>query len=174
MVGRQSSRKRSVKRPKYDGVTGLEGCCTSITARRERDRVYAPYKRRELPDPSPQLQDLLSELWLCEVGTIQTDHRRRRRAQPPTRRRARDAEIRGEGHVPGAVDEMPKAVVVALLRAGGGRHGHDHRRFPLAAQLLEDDGVASAGVTTTRAGKCRMSVGTALLRIALNTDAAAQ
>ena len=43
MVGRPSSRKRSVKRSRDDGVTGLAGCCTSISARRERDRVYAPY-----------------------------------------------------------------------------------------------------------------------------------
>jgi hypothetical protein len=44
-------------------------------------------------------------------------------------------------------------VFVALLRAGRGRHGHDHQPFPHAAQPLEDDG-ESAGVTTTRAGKC--------------------
>src|ERR1700687_3132091 len=56
-------------RPQREGVAG------------ERE----PEQRRELPDPSPQLQDLLSELRLCEVGTIQTDHGRRRRAQPPTR-----------------------------------------------------------------------------------------
>src|SRR4051812_35040251 len=43
MAGRQSSRKRAVNRSKYDGVTGLAGCSTSISARRERDRVYAPY-----------------------------------------------------------------------------------------------------------------------------------
>ena len=30
---------------------------------------------------------------------------------------------------------MPKPVVVALLRAGRGRHGDDHRSFPHAAQL---------------------------------------
>jgi hypothetical protein len=55
---------------------------------------------------------------------------------------------------------MPKPVVVALLRASRGRHEGDHRRFPHAAQLLKDDG-ESADVTTTRAGKCRMSMGTA-------------
>ena len=96
-------------------------------------------QRRELLDASPQLQDLLSELRLREVRHIQTDHDRRRRAQPATRRRARDAEVGGDGHVPGALDEMPKAMVVALLRAGRGRHGDDHRPFPHAAQLLEDD-----------------------------------
>jgi hypothetical protein len=39
---------------------------------------------------------------------------------PPTRRRARDSEVPGDGHVPGALDEMPKPVVVALA-AGGPR-----------------------------------------------------
>jgi hypothetical protein len=81
------------------------------------------------------LQDLRSELRLRKVRTIQTDHGRRRRAQPATRRRARDAEVRGDGHVAGALDEIPKSVVVALLRTGRGRHGPDHRPFAHAAQL---------------------------------------
>jgi hypothetical protein len=34
------------------------------------------------------------------------------RGEPPTRRRARDPEIRGDGHVPGTLDEIPKPVVV--------------------------------------------------------------
>ena len=88
-----------------------------------------PEQRRELLDASPQLQDLLSEFRLREVRHIQTDHDRRRRAEPATRRRARDSEVRGDGHVPGALDEIPKPVVVALLRAGRGRHGDDHRPF---------------------------------------------
>jgi hypothetical protein len=97
-------------------------------------------QRRELLDLSQQLQDLPSELWLREVDYIQTDHDRRRRAKPPTRRRARDSEVGGDGHVAGALDEIPKPVVVALLQASRGRHGNDHRPFPRAAQLLEDDG----------------------------------
>jgi hypothetical protein len=97
-----------------------------------------------------------------EIRHIQTAHDRWRRAESATRRRARDAEVRGDGHVAGAVDQMPKPVVVALLQASRGRHEGDHRRFPHAAQLLKDDG-DSAGVTTTRAGKCRMSMGTAQL-----------
>jgi len=56
-----------------------------------------------------------------------------------TERAGRDPEIGGDGHVPGALDEIPKPVVVALLRAGRSRHGNDHRPFPHAAQLLEDD-----------------------------------
>ncbi len=58
--------------------------------------------------------------------------------KPPTRRRARDSAVRGDGHVPGALDEIPRPVVVALLRAPRGRHGDDHRPFAHAAQLLED------------------------------------
>jgi predicted DNA binding CopG/RHH family protein len=40
---------------------------------------------------------------------------------------------------------------------------NDHQSFPHAAQLLEDDGGIRADLTTTRAGKCRMSVGAARL-----------
>ena len=48
--------------------------------------------------------------------------------------------MRGDGHVSRALDESPKAVVVTLLRAGRGRHGHDHRPFSHAAQLVGADG----------------------------------
>ncbi len=68
---------------------------------------------------------------------MQTNHDRGRRAKPPTRRRARDSEAGGDGHVLGALDEIPKPVIVPL-RAGRGRHGHDHRPFAHAAQLIED------------------------------------
>ena len=77
---------------------------------------------------------------------------------------ARDTQIGRDGQVPGAVDEIPKPVVVALLRAGRDRHGDDLRPFARTAQLLEDDAGRSPAVTTTRAGKCRMSVGTAPLQ----------
>lgn len=75
-----------------------------------------PEQRRELPDASPQLHDLLSEFRLSEVRTIQTDHNRRCRAQPAVRH----CELRPAGW-----------------------HGHDHGPFPHAAQLLEDGGGAS-------------------------------
>lgn len=51
----------------------------------------------------------------------------------------RDAEIRGDGHVTGTLDETPKPVVVAALRADRSRHGNDHRPLTHAAQLREDD-----------------------------------
>jgi hypothetical protein len=60
---------------------------------------------------------------------IQTDDDRCRFAQPPTRRRARDSQVRRYSHVPGALDQIPKPVVVALLRTGDGWQGNDHRRF---------------------------------------------
>ena len=51
-------------------------------------------------------------------------------------RRARDPEIRCDGHVPGALDEISKPVVVTLLRAGRDRHADDHRPSLTPAQLL--------------------------------------
>ena len=47
-------------------------------------------------------------------------------------------EIRGDGQVPGALDEIEKPVVIALLKAPRGRHGDDHPPFAYAAQLLEN------------------------------------
>jgi hypothetical protein len=87
------------------------------------------------------------------------------------RRRARDPEIRREGHVLSALDEISKPEVVALLRAGRGRrHGDDHRpsvtplnssrTSPASVQLRQ-----SAAVTTTRAGRCRMSAEIAPRRV---------
>ena len=72
-----------------------------------------------------------------QVRHVQANDDRRCLPEPPTGRRARDPEIRGDGHVPSALDEMPKPVVVALLRASRGRHRDDHRPFAHAAQLLE-------------------------------------
>ena len=57
---------------------------------------------------------------LREVGPLQSDHDRRRRAAPPTHCRARDTEIRGDGQVPSALDKIPEPMVIALRRAGGG------------------------------------------------------
>jgi hypothetical protein len=64
-------------------------------------------QRGKLLDASPQHQDLLSEFRLGEGRHIRTDYDRRRRAEPPTGRRARDAETGRHGHVPGALDELP-------------------------------------------------------------------
>jgi hypothetical protein len=97
------------------------------------------------PHASPQPQHLLSEFRLREVRHIQADHDGRRRSQPPPRR-ARDAKVRRDGHVAGALHEIPEAVVVTLLRAPPARHGPDHRPFPHAAQLLTEDAGGSADV----------------------------
>ena len=109
--------------------------------------------------------DLLPEFLLREIRHLQTDHDRRRGAEPPSRRRARDPEIRGDGQVPGALDKIPEPMVIALLRAGRGRHPDDHRPFAHAAQLLKDDAGRRVGVTTTRARKCKMSAGDSSARI---------
>jgi hypothetical protein len=73
------------------------------------------------------------------VRQFQSDHDPGRRAEPSTRRRARDPEIGGDGQVPGASDEIPEPVVIALLRAGRGRHPDDGRPIADTAQLLQDD-----------------------------------
>ena len=83
-----------------------------------RHRNVQPEQRRELLDASPQLQELLPEFLLREVRHLQTDHDRRRRAEPPSRRRPRDTEICGDGQVPGALDKIQEPMVIALLRAG--------------------------------------------------------
>ena len=67
----------------------------------------------------------------CRSTSANNSHLDRRcRAEPSTRRRARDPEIRGDGYVPGVSDEIPKPVVVALLWASCSRQGDDHRPFP--------------------------------------------
>ena len=108
-------------------------------------------------------QDFLLEFRRPQVRHVEAHHDLRCLVEPPTGRRARDPEVRGDGHVPGALDEIPKPVVVALLRAS---HADDHRPFAHAAQLLEDMRAVRRRemvrrVTTTRAGRCRMSVETA-------------
>ena len=53
---------------------------------------------------------------------VQTDHDRRWRTEPSTGRRARNPESRGDGQVPGALDELPEPMVIAALGAERGRH----------------------------------------------------
>ena len=45
------------------------------------------------------------------------------------RSRARHSHVRRHCHVPRALDEIPKPVVVASLQPGDAWHGNDHRRF---------------------------------------------
>src|SRR5262249_43227447 len=98
-----------------------------------------------------------------EVHNTETDHDCRCSAQPATRGRARDSEVRGDGHVAGAVDEISKAVVVALLRAGVGM-GMIIGRFLTPLNSLRTTGV-SEPTWRQLAAKCRMSVGTAWMGI---------
>ena len=65
-----------------------------------------PKECRELLDASSEYQDFLLEFGCLEVRHIQADYECRCRTEPPTRSRARDAEIRGDGDVPGALDEI--------------------------------------------------------------------
>ena len=106
-----------------------------------RPRVSEPKECGELLHASPELQDFLLEFRCPQVRHVQADHDLRCLAEPATGRRARNSEIGGDGHVPGAVDEIPKPVVVALLRTPRSRHEDDHRRFGSrrsTAQPLED------------------------------------
>src|SRR5262245_49777536 len=101
-------------------------------------------QRAELPDASPQLQNLLSKLQFREVHTIQNRPQpsvSRPASREPTSEGPRGPWQRSRPRCVGR--DLAKAMVVALLRAGRGRHGHDHRPFPCAAQLLEDNGRAS-------------------------------
>ena len=123
-----------------------------------------PKQCPELLHVSPELQDFLLECRRPQVRHVQARHDLRCLAEPPTGGRARDSEVRGNGHVPGPLDEMPKPVVIALLRAPRGRHEDDcqavgsRRSTPRGQCGPSVDMRWSASVTRTRAGKCRMSV----------------
>jgi hypothetical protein len=99
-----------------------------------------PQQRRQLLDASPELQDLLPEFRRREVRHVHRHHDSRRRTEPSTRGRAWDPEIGRDGQVPGALDEIPEPMVIALLGAGRGRHPEDDRPFADTAQLLRDHG----------------------------------
>ena len=90
--------------------------------------------------------------------------------EPPTCRRARHPEVGGDGHIPGALDKISQPVVVALLRVDRGRHADNHRPFAHAVHS-SFDGAMVRRRTTTRAGRCRMSVKTArgITRVHLST-----
>src|SRR5262249_9542179 len=64
--------------------------------------------------------------YTMSVDTAPADHDHRRLAEPSTGRRARDAEIRRDRDVSGALDEIPKPVIVALLMPSRRRHGDNH------------------------------------------------
>jgi hypothetical protein len=93
-----------------------------------------PKECRELPHASPKLQNFLFELPCASVRHVQADHDVWCLAEPPTGRRGRDAEIRGDGDVPGALDDIPEPVVVPPLMASCGRHSDDHQRSAYVAQ----------------------------------------
>ena len=97
----------------------------------------------------------------AEVRNIERDHNRLRRAKPPARRGPRNAQVRRDGDVPGALDEISEVVIVALLGAAGGRHGKGSSAGRSRRLNSSTRWAASVGVATTRAAKCKMSVRTA-------------
>ena len=136
-------------------------------SRDSKEGEREPKQCPELLHAPPELQDFLLEFRRPPVRHVQAHHDIRGLAEPPTGGRARDPEIGGDGHVPGLLDGMPKPAVIALLRAPRGRHEDDHqavgsrRSTPRGQCGPSVDMRWSASVTRTRAGKCRMSVGTA-------------
>ena len=65
---------------------------------------------RELLDASPERQDFLLKFRGPQVRHVEANHDLRCFAKPHTACRARDTEIRRDGHVPGALDEISKPV----------------------------------------------------------------
>ena len=127
-------------------------------ARASRRRAASFFRRRRSSRTSwwssDALRSVTSRLTTI-VGVLPSHPRAVERGTPS---------IRGDGHIPRVLDEIPKPVVVALLRAGRGGHGNDHRPFPHAAQLIEDEWERPRSDDNSR-GKVRMSVGTARLRM---------
>ena len=76
-----------------------------------------PKRCRELLHAWSVPHDLLLEFPCLQVRHVQAYDDLLCVHEPPTGRRARDPEIRGDGHVPGALDEIPQPVVIALLKA---------------------------------------------------------
>jgi len=82
-----------------------------------------PKQCPELFHASLELQDFLLEFRCAQVQHVHAHDDLGCLATPATSRRARDSEIRGDGHVPAASDEISKPMVVTLLRPPSGHHG---------------------------------------------------
>jgi hypothetical protein len=82
-----------------------------------------------------QAKDFLSEFQFGEVRPVQSHDDRRRFGEPPASGRARDTEIRGDGHIPRPPNHISQSVVIASLRADPDRHTDDHQPVALAIQL---------------------------------------
>ena len=101
-------------------------------------------QRKGQPKECPQFLHSLAErnhlsleLRCVQVHDVQANHGVRYVAEPPSRRGARDAKIRRDRHVAGALDEISKPVIVAPLLASRGRHADDHRPFALGTQAID-------------------------------------
>ena len=145
----EDPQKRSQREARTGPIDGAQdpplGASVGQPLARQRESGAAPQgqhelqERRELLDTSPERQNLVLEFPLAQVAHVEADHALRRPAEPPPGRRARDAEIGRECHVPGAVDEILEPVVIAPLRAGPGRHRDDHRPLAHAVQLSQGE-----------------------------------
>jgi hypothetical protein len=81
-----------------------------------------PKQCPELVHASPERDDFSLEFRCVQICDVQADSDLRCVAEPPARRRERDAKIRRERCVPGALDEISKPVIVAPLMASRHRH----------------------------------------------------
>src|SRR5262245_27040534 len=147
----EDRRQRHKRARTIDGLQDPEfGASIGQTLVRQRESGGAkegegePKQCGQLLHASAELQDFLLELQCLQIRDIETHHDRLSVAKPTTRRGARHAEIRGDGHVPGALDEIPKPVIVAPLTAARACHGDDHRPFAQAAQVLDTAGRPTA------------------------------
>jgi hypothetical protein len=100
------------------------------------------------------------ELRLREVRQFQSDFDPRYPGEPAAYRRARHAEIGGDAHVTGALDEIPEPMIVASLRAKRGHHPENDPPIAVTAQLLRRRR-KPLGATRTRAQEYEMPMGAA-------------
>ena len=113
--------------------TGRRSCVKVNPELRSKARA-SRRKCRELLHAPPELEDLSLEVRCRPVRHVHADDDRGCLAEPAPGRRARDAKVRGDGHVPGGIHEIPKPVIIALLTAARGRHAADHRSSTDATQ----------------------------------------
>jgi len=88
---------------------------------------HEPQQRRELLDASSEAKDFLSEFQFSEVRPVQVHDDLRWFGELPASGRARDTEIRCDGNIPRAANQISQSVVIASLRANPARHADDHQ-----------------------------------------------
>src|SRR5262249_18093880 len=86
-----------------------------------------PKECRELFHASPERQDFSLEFRCRPVRRVNADDDARCRAEPAPGPSSAGRQASRDGHVPSDMDEIPKAVIVALLKAARCGHAADHR-----------------------------------------------